>query len=66
MAPCWTTGEVEAGEVLVGWEASSLHVAGNGPDLPLGDFGLQQLPVRIERHLMRLQQISPDQEGSAV
>ena len=36
-------GEVEAGDVLVGREASGLHVIGDGADLALGHLGLQQL-----------------------
>ena len=38
-----TGREVEAGEVLVSWEAGRLHVIGNGPDLTFCDLSLQQL-----------------------
>ena len=35
--------EVEAGQVLVSWEARGLHVIGDGADLALGQLGLEQL-----------------------
>tara|TARA_R100000935_G_scaffold27031_1_gene47131 strand:- start:2697 stop:2945 length:249 start_codon:yes stop_codon:yes gene_type:complete len=38
-----TGRKVEAGQILISRDAGSLHVIGNGPDLPLGHFGLQQL-----------------------
>ncbi len=36
-------GEVEAGQILVGWEAGGLDLVGDGPDLALGGLGLEQL-----------------------
>ena len=36
-------GEVEAREILVGWEARGLHVISDGAHLAFGQFGLQQL-----------------------
>src|SRR5690554_2532217 len=35
--------KVEAGQILKGGEAGSLELIGNGPDLPLGKLGLEQL-----------------------
>ena len=35
--------EVEAGQILVCWEASRLDLVGDRPDLALGDLGLEQL-----------------------
>ena len=36
-------GEVKAGEILVGREPRGLHVIGDRPHFPLGQFGLQKL-----------------------